>query len=246
MLYEDNHIAVVVKPQGMPVFSVKSSHSIEKSSENSIAGYNLHSVLIYNLDFDSKGITNRNLHRPRPVHRLDKSTGGCIVAAKTFDALQQMSAMFADSDSRSVTKEYRALVFGDLRGNGTIDYLIDKKTAITHYESLFTNHTQLFGPVTTLRIMIETGRNHQIRKHLAMIGHPIIGDKRYTFSYNYSQSFKIPSFPENIVQIHEFSHIFLWSVAIKFEHPTVKDKFIDVRLEEPDIFKEFRTYYCIK
>ena len=240
----------MVKPQGMPVFSVKSSHSIEKSYENSTAGYNLHSVLVYNLDFDTKGSGYRNLHRPRPVHRLDKSTGGCIVAAKTFDALQQMSSMLAGSNSRSVTKEYRALVFGDLRGNGTIDYLIDKKTAITHYESLFTNYTQLFGPITTLRILIETGRKHQIRKHLAMIGHPIIGDKRYIFSSYYFQSFKAPSFhylfPENMVQIHEFPHIFLWSVAIKFEHPIVKEKIIDVRLEEPDIFKEFRAYYCIK
>jgi 23S rRNA pseudouridine1911/1915/1917 synthase len=127
--------------------------------------------------------------RPGIVHRLDAGTSGLLVVARTAEAYH---ALVAQRSAREVTREYRALVLGSVEANaGEIDAPIGRadgdptrmtvanagREARTRYEVLrrFTSPV----PTTELTCRLETGRTHQIRVHLAAIGHPIVGDARY-------------------------------------------------------------------
>ena len=119
------------------------------------------------------------------VHRLDKDTTGLLVVAKTIPAQTSLVRQLA---ARTVTREYVALVAGDLARGGTVDAPIGRhptrrtamavvasgKPARTHYDVV-----ERFGAATLLACRLETGRTHQIRVHLAKLGHPLVGDPAY-------------------------------------------------------------------
>jgi len=183
VVYEDADLAVVNKPAGMMV------HAGSGQSEDARNKGTLVNALLYR--FKKLSATGGDL-RPGIVHRLDKDTSGLIVVAKNDRAHAALGEMFA---SRKMRKTYLALVQGAVeRDRGTINAAVARdpvrrtrmttqpnenaRSAVSHYEVVrrFVNR---FGKFTLVRVRIETGRTHQIRVHMASIGHPVVGDTLY-------------------------------------------------------------------
>jgi len=116
------------------------------------------------------------LQRPRGgavwlVHRIDRMTSGLLIFARTPEANRALGERFARHD---VEREYRAVVAGEVAGDLTIDRPIDGKRAVTHVHVL-----ERLPGATLLAARLETGRSHQIRIHLAGLGHPLLGDSQH-------------------------------------------------------------------
>lgn len=108
------------------------------------------------------------------VHRLDREASGLMIIAHSRKAASLLSELFASGDS--ITKRYRVEVLGDAPESGTIDTPIEGQAATTRYRKL---KYEPRSNRSTLDVWIETGRKHQIRRHLDGIGHPVMGDPRY-------------------------------------------------------------------
>src|SRR5215207_805141 len=171
VVYEDADVIVVDKPAGMVV------HPAPGHQRGTLANALLAHV---------PGISVGGSQRPGIVHRLDKDTSGLIVAAKTD---RGRTALVTQWESRSVEKTYLALVSGSLEDEeATIEAPIGRdpknrqrmavvrsgRPAVTHFHVV-----ERFPNSTLLEVSIETGRTHQIRVHLAFIGHAIVGDQLY-------------------------------------------------------------------
>ncbi|HEX5430022.1 MAG TPA: RluA family pseudouridine synthase [Patescibacteria group bacterium] len=178
VVFENNDLAVIDKPAGMVV------HPGAGNTEDTLAN----ALLAKYPGIEKVG----EPHRPGIVHRLDEDTSGLIVIAKTQAAYDYLKQMFLD---RSVDKEYLALVRGTPNKHGIIDAPLERvplkqkmsvrdgsasggkiKQAITEY---FLVASDLSLQFSLIRVKLHTGRTHQIRAHLAHIGHPIIGDAVY-------------------------------------------------------------------
>ena len=171
ILYEDKDVIVVNKPKGMVVHP----------SFGHFSG-----TLVNALLFHCKDLSGINgVLRPGIVHRIDKDTTGSIIACKNDFAHESIAKQLKD---HSIKRLYRTIVNGNLKDDGVIDTPIGRskndrkkmgivsngKNAVTHYHVL-----ESFGNHTYAECRLETGRTHQIRVHMASIGHPVMGDKVY-------------------------------------------------------------------
>ncbi|MGN0655943.1 MAG: RluA family pseudouridine synthase, partial [Ruminiclostridium sp.] len=173
ILYEDEHLLVVNKPKGMVVHPAPGHYS-----------GTLVNALMYHCKDSLSGINGEI--RPGIVHRIDKDTSGLLIVAKSDAAHNGLAAQIKE---HSFTREYEAVVCGSIKEDGTVNAPIGrhktdrKKMCVTTENSreAVTNYFVLnnFGSFTHLRLRLETGRTHQIRVHMAYIGHSVAGDEVY-------------------------------------------------------------------
>ncbi len=177
IVYEDEHCLVVDKPANMVVHPGYGNYS-----------GTLVNALVYH--FENLPKPPKDYYgRPGLVHRIDKHTTGLLVIAKTEVALTDLASQFYD---RTTKRVYHALVWGDLKEDGTVIGNVGRslknrkvmavfpngdhgKHAVTHYHVL-----ERFGQVTLIECKLETGRTHQIRVHMQSIGHPLFNDLDYS------------------------------------------------------------------
>lgn len=174
VIYEDRDLLVVNKPKGMVVHPAPGNYT-----------GTLVNALLYHCGHSLSGING--VIRPGIVHRIDKNTSGLLIVAKNDNAHQKLALQIKE---HSFKREYRAVVVGNLKDErGTVNAPIGRnhtdrkkmtvtdknsKNAVTHYQVL-----KRYKGYTYIKCTLETGRTHQIRVHMAYIGHPVSGDNVY-------------------------------------------------------------------
>ncbi len=215
VVYEDKDLAIINKPVGLVV------HPAPGNREH---------TLVNALLLRFKDLSDINPQRPGIVHRLDKDTSGILVIAKNNSSHLKLAEQFAD---HSIKRKYVALVAGRMefdenvieapigrhvikRENMTVDFSDKSRYAKTYYRTL-----KRFGDYSLLQLEPFTGRTHQLRVHLAFVGHPILGDKKYGKSNN-------------------FSRLALHAQSLGFIHPS-SGKFVEFNSSLPQEFLDVTT-----
>jgi 23S rRNA pseudouridine1911/1915/1917 synthase len=248
LVYEDADIAVVNKPAGMMV------HAGSGGSEEARSRGTLVNALLYR--FNQLSTTGGEL-RPGIVHRLDKDTSGLIVVAKNDRAHAALGAMFA---SRRVKKTYIALVHGAVeRKRGSITAGISRdlarrtrmtvrptensRSAVSHYE-VVKRVVSRFGRFTLVKVRIETGRTHQIRVHMASIGHPVVGDTLYGGAGQLTDQEAAQAAPSRAARRKrqpeklKLARNFLHAARLEFVHP-VSGTAVELEAPLPEALERF-------
>ncbi len=216
IIYEDDQLLVVNKPKGMVV------HPAAGNYEGTLVN-----ALLHHCGDSLSGING--VIRPGIVHRIDKNTSGLLIVAKTDRAHTFLAEQIKD---HSFTREYEAVVYGNLKSDeGTINAPIGRhpvhrqrmavtdknsKNAVSHYTVL-----ERLDGFTHIKVSLQTGRTHQIRVHMAYIGHPVAGDEVYG--------------PKKVIT--SLSGQCLHARKIGFIHPD--GRYLEFTSELPQYFTEF-------
>ncbi|MDW5300574.1 MAG: RluA family pseudouridine synthase [Sedimentibacter sp.] len=215
IVYEDDDLAVINKPQGMVVHPAPGHHS---------------GTLVNGLMYHLTNLSSINgVMRPGIVHRLDKNTSGLMLVAKNDKSHNFLAACLKE---HSIDRIYYALVEGNVKDDsGVIDAPLGrsdkdrKKRTVTtkNSKNAVTNYWVLnrYGNYTLLKLKLETGRTHQIRVHMKYIGHPVVGDDVYGIKSN--------KFGLQGQLLH--------SKTVGFIHPTKKE-YMEFDSELPDYFEK--------
>ena len=214
VLYEDEHILAVDKPAGLAIHP-----------GSGIAGETLVDQARAYLERQGLQVAEGEF-KPSPAHRIDRETSGVVVIAKTRQAMVRLTEMFTAGE---VDKTYLALAKGRFqRESGSVDLRLPERqqtsasrrergvnlqAALTHWRKLDAG-----AEATLLELIIETGRTHQIRRHLQAIGHPVVGDTRYG------------DFPFNRLaqRLWGLRRMFLHSVRLSLAHPLTRKRLVFV------------------
>jgi len=187
VLFEDEYLAVIHKPAGILV-----SGNSFKTIANALAQNIKKSKL-------------SDATAPQPVHRLDFATTGILLVGKTSNSIRALNKMF---EERTVEKTYYAITIGEMKSSGKITSEIDGKESHSQYAMLESVHSERFGKLNLLSLHPQTGRRHQLRKHLSAIGNPILGDKDYGFEH----------------LILKGKGLYLHAYSLKFTHPFTNEE----------------------
>lgn len=217
IVYEDDDLLVVNKPRGMVVHPAPGNYT-----------GTLVNALLYHCKDSLSGING--VLRPGIVHRIDKDTSGLLIVAKSDKAHMGLAEQIKE---HSFTREYNAVICGHLKDQeGTVNAPIGRnpkdrkkmcvttqnaKNAVTHY-----NVIEEYNGYSHLQLKLETGRTHQIRVHMAHLGHPVAGDLVYGHDKN--------STFLNGQCLH--------AIKIGFVHP-IKNEYMEFSSDLPDYFKNF-------
>ena len=186
IIFEDEHLAILRKPASLPV-----SGNRYRTVEN---------ALPFNLE---KTMRSEAMPWPRPVHRLDAATSGLLVVAKTYPAMVRLGQAW---EAGIVAKKYIAIVWEKLpESTGSIRTPIDDRVARTDYKVLRTVKHPKLGMISEVSLTLQTGRTHQLRKHLSELGNDILGD----LIYGKSERLKVRG-------------LWLFATEIKFTHPVTE------------------------
>lgn len=213
IVYEDDDLMIINKAQGMVVHPAPGNYT---------------GTLVNAIMFHTENLSSINgVIRPGIVHRIDKNTSGLLMVAKNNIAHNAISEQLKDHSS---TREYMAIVHGNIRDDeGTINAPIARhpknrlKNAVIQGGRESVTHffvEERFGQFTLVRLRLETGRTHQIRVHMAHIGHPLLGDDVYG--------------PKKSKVKHDGQ--LLHAKKIGFIHPTKKE-YVEFDSDLPEYFK---------
>ncbi len=231
VVYEDDCLIVVNKPAGL-VTHPAPGH----------AGGTLVNALIRHCGASLSGIGG--VKRPGIVHRLDKDTSGLLVVAKTDAAHQGLAELFADHGrSGSLVREYVALAWNDFPApSGVVDAPLGRhphsrermavvsekqgRHAVTHWRV-----EEALGEAALVRLRLETGRTHQIRVHMAHIGHPLLGDSVYGAGFKTKANRLAPAARDALAALNRQA---LHAQSLGFEHPVTHESLMFMRPPPPD------------
>ena len=233
IVYEDEALIVINKPVGLVVHAGAGHHD-----------GTLVNALLHHCGDTLSGIGG--VKRPGIVHRLDKDTSGLMLAAKTDKAHKKLSAQLSD---RSLHRRYKALVWGaPVPRKGVVDAPIGRHPANRQKMGVLRKNgrearTQYllvdeWGPVSMVECSLETGRTHQVRVHMAHLGHPLLGDSLYGLARNgqLARLKKVGLDEDLIAQVMNFPRQALHAAEIAFIHPLTGEE-MGFECDVPDDMK---------
>ena len=200
VLFEDDYLAVIHKPAGILV-----SGNRFKTIAN---------ALVQNMQWSNLP----DATKPQPVHRLDYATTGVLLVGKTTSSIRALNRMFED---KKVEKIYYAVTIGEMSNRGEITSEIDGKKSQSNYRLIESVSSNRFGKLNLVKLKLQTGRRHQLRKHLASIDNPILGDVTYGV--------------ENLILTGK--GLYLHAYSLRFIHPFTS-KQVYLNDEFPQRFKK--------